>query len=66
MRHVALVTMALSVWAGSSAALGAQSKGTDTKREEFEANLGYQTGTVTLNGGLATIRVPPSFRFCGT
>jgi uncharacterized membrane-anchored protein len=34
-------------------------------REEFEAKLGYQTGTVTLPGGMATIRVPDSFRFLG-
>jgi len=33
--------------------------------EEFEAKLGYQTGTVTLEGGMATIRLPPSFRFIG-
>lgn len=32
-------------------------------REEFEAKLGYQTGTVTIKGGLATIRMPASFRF---
>jgi uncharacterized membrane-anchored protein len=31
--------------------------------EEFEAKLGYQTGTVTLSGGMATIRLPESFRF---
>jgi uncharacterized membrane-anchored protein len=33
--------------------------------EEFEAKLGYQTGTVTLAGGLATLRLPASFRFIG-
>jgi len=33
--------------------------------EEFEAKLGYQTGTVTLKGGLATIRLPETFRFLG-
>jgi len=33
--------------------------------EEFEAKLGYQTGTVMLNGGMATIRLPQSFRFIG-
>jgi uncharacterized membrane-anchored protein len=33
--------------------------------EEFEAKLGYETGTVTLSGGLATIRLPASFRFIG-
>jgi uncharacterized membrane-anchored protein len=33
--------------------------------EEFEAKLGYQTGTVTLEGGMATIKLPSSFRFIG-
>jgi uncharacterized membrane-anchored protein len=33
--------------------------------EEFEAKLGYQTGTVTLQGGMATIKLPSSFRFIG-
>jgi hypothetical protein len=31
--------------------------------EEFGAKLGYQTGTITLSGGLATLRLPLSFRF---
>ena len=31
--------------------------------EEFEAKLGYQTGTVSLKDGLATLRLPESFRF---
>jgi uncharacterized membrane-anchored protein len=34
-------------------------------KEEFEAKLGYQTGTVTVGDGLATIALPPSFRFIG-
>ena len=33
--------------------------------EEFEAQLGYQTGVVTLSGGVATVNVPESFRFIG-
>jgi uncharacterized membrane-anchored protein len=33
--------------------------------EEFEAKLGYETGTIKLRDGLATIRVPDSFRFIG-
>jgi uncharacterized membrane-anchored protein len=33
--------------------------------EEFEAKLGYQTGTVSLRGGMATLRLPESFRFIG-
>jgi uncharacterized membrane-anchored protein len=31
--------------------------------EEFEAKLGYQTGTITLPGGIATIRLPQTFRY---
>ena len=31
--------------------------------EEFEARLGYQTGTITLQDGLATLRLPETFRF---
>jgi uncharacterized membrane-anchored protein len=33
--------------------------------EEFEAKLGFQTGTVSLRGGMATLRLPESFRFIG-
>ncbi len=33
--------------------------------EEFEAKLGYQTGTVSIKNGLATIRLPNTFRFIG-
>jgi uncharacterized membrane-anchored protein len=40
-------------------------KGLGSTREEFEAKLGYQSGTVTLKGGMATIQLPDSFRFLG-
>jgi uncharacterized membrane-anchored protein len=33
--------------------------------EQFEAKLGYQTGTIVLRGGTATLRLPKSFRFIG-
>ena len=33
--------------------------------EEFEAKLGYQTGTINLQDGMATLRLPDSFRFIG-
>ena len=33
--------------------------------EEFESKLSYQTGKVQLSGGMATITLPPSFRFLG-
>ena len=38
-------------------------KGVATTQEEFEAKLGYQTGTVHLSGGMATITLPEEFRF---
>lgn len=43
----------------------AQDPALSTTPEEFESKLGYQTGTVTLKGGMATIRLPQSFRFIG-
>jgi uncharacterized membrane-anchored protein len=33
--------------------------------EEFEARLGYQTGTIPLENGLATLHLPDAFRFVG-
>ena len=33
--------------------------------EEFEAKLGYETGQVSLAGGIAVINLPESFRFLG-
>jgi uncharacterized membrane-anchored protein len=34
-----------------------------TREEKFEASLGYQTGTVKLPGGMATLTLPDSFRY---
>jgi uncharacterized membrane-anchored protein len=54
-----LVLSALAV-----ARLSAQEpQGLSTTPEEFDAKLGYQTGTVHLSGGMATIALPESFRF---
>jgi uncharacterized membrane-anchored protein len=33
--------------------------------EEFESKLGYRTGVVDVGDGLATLRLPDSFRFIG-
>ena len=55
---------ALLVWGMSSPAVLAQEAAGLTP-EEFETKLGYQTGTVTVGGGIASIAVPPSFRFIG-
>jgi uncharacterized membrane-anchored protein len=40
-------------------------KGFNVTAEEFEAKLGYETGTIHLKDGLATLRLPASFRFLG-
>jgi len=56
----------LLAWVLLSSSIAAQEpKGTSITPEEFEAKLGYQTGTVTIGNGIATIAVPPSFRFIG-
>jgi len=56
----------LLVWAALSLTVTAQEpKGVPVTAEEFEAKLGYQEGTVTIGGGIATIAVPESFRFIG-
>jgi hypothetical protein len=34
-------------------------------QEEFDAKLGFQTGSITLAGGIATLRLPASFRYLG-
>jgi uncharacterized membrane-anchored protein len=63
MRRAAVAIVGLC-WILSSIPVSAQDpQGSATTREEFEAKLGYQTGTVTLPGGLATLRLPESFRF---
>lgn len=33
--------------------------------EQFDASLGYQTGTISVKDGLATIHLPASYRFIG-
>ena len=60
------LAMAGAVWTIAVGSLLAQEpKGLQVTPEEFEAKLGYQTGTVTLKDGIATIRLPESFRFIG-
>jgi uncharacterized membrane-anchored protein len=64
MRRFAATTVGvLTLLVSGLAAQGPQ--GLSSTAEEFEAKLGYQTGTVTLEGGMATIRLPASFRFIG-
>ncbi len=62
-RPVALALAIAFTLAAFPAGVSAQPSG--ETREEFEAKLGYQTGTVELENGLATIKLPPSFRFLG-
>jgi uncharacterized membrane-anchored protein len=65
MKRSALLPV-LMLYVFASAVLRAQGpQGAHTTPEEFEAKLGYQTGVVTLSGGMATIRLPESFRFIG-
>ena len=55
--------------AGATAALAVSTLVTvasaQSTLEEFEAKLGYQTGKITLRSGLATLDLPPAFRFLG-
>jgi len=59
-RSLAAAAIALTL---ASATIAAQ--GGATTPEEFESKLSYQTGTVQLSGGMATITLPKSFRFLG-
>src|SRR6185503_7480072 len=56
--HVIAVFAAFSAFA-PQAALSQDS----LSAEEFEAKLGYKSGKIDLNGGLATLNVPRTFRF---
>ena len=53
----------LAIASGSLSAQG--TKRFSRAPEEFEARLAYQTGTVVLRGGMATLHLPKSFRFIG-
>jgi len=60
-RTVVIAMVSCLVLSGQARAQ--EPKGGQITAEEFEAKLGYQTGTVSLPGGMATITLPPSFRF---
>ena len=62
---VAVTMLALTVGVVHAQGPSVSSTEEDSAKEAFEARLGYQTGTVTLKGGMATIRLPESFRFIG-
>ncbi len=61
---VALLVVAVLIPAGNPLRAD-EPKGERITAEEFEAQLGYQTGTVSIADGLATLRLPESFRFIG-
>ena len=42
-----------------------QQEGPGMTNEEFESRLGFKTGTVTLDGGIATLHLSPAYRFIG-
>jgi uncharacterized membrane-anchored protein len=66
MRSFAFVVGVVATWMLLPATARAQNPaGPKTTAEEFEAKLGYQSGDVTLQNGMATIHVPRSFRFLG-
>jgi len=58
-RSFAAAALALTL---ASATVAAQGSATP---EELDSKLAYQTGKVQLSGGMATITMPPSFRFLG-
>jgi uncharacterized membrane-anchored protein len=58
--------VAVLSWAFACGPLAAKSPSSQSMTaEEFEAKLGYRTGTINLPGGMATIRLPKTFRFIG-
>jgi uncharacterized membrane-anchored protein len=60
---IAVGALAWTIACGPLAAKSAKSH--EITAEEFEAKLGYRTGAIRLPGGMATIRLPQSFRFVG-
>lgn len=61
--------VAVAVFASTSLSVRLEAQappGLPVTPEEFEAQLGYQTGTISLPGGTATIQMPESFRFLGS
>lgn len=49
--------------AAASAPSYAEESAPEKTSEEFEASLKYQQGKITLPGGIATLNLPPSFRY---
>jgi uncharacterized membrane-anchored protein len=53
------------VFFSGDAVIAQAPRGLSNAPEEFEAKLGYQTGTISLRGGMATLRLRDSFRYIG-
>ena len=62
---LSLVGLAACVLSAPVALIAQSSEGPRITAEEFEAKLGYQTGTIPLMDGAATLHLPASFRFIG-
>jgi len=61
-KHIGVLVLHFAL-APVAALFAQQGQGSAETPEEFESKLGYQTGTITLKDGIATITVPSSFRF---
>src|SRR5437870_1023786 len=57
------VLWAIVVFATSTAISRAAPQGSESTAEEFMAKLNYQQGKVDLQGGLATLKLSPDFRY---
>lgn len=57
---LSLLLMAVCGWAPALAQAPAAPQ---MSLEQFEASLNYQTGKITLPGSLATLNLPPNFRY---
>lgn len=62
-RRSALFLLPLVLSAGAALAQGPQAEGEEMTVEQFEASLKYQTGTITLRDGLATLTLPAGYRY---
>ncbi|GGC59076.1 DUF2167 domain-containing protein [Undibacterium terreum] len=59
-----LTPVSYSADAPASSAVASES-GKTMSAAEFEASLKFQQGKITLPGGIATLNLPPSFRYLG-
>ncbi len=62
-KMLAAVAWSLMVAISLPSLIAPQLEAAQMTAKEFEAQLGYETGTITLSGGTATIDLPETFRF---